>query len=1291
LLPASPMRRGIEAARVLHGSFMRQELFLSLGLLGFALNGCAQEEYPLALYLQQHPSADAQAPPEAGAAQGTCHRASAQPLPQRLATMSAQTSGGNDLVYIQTLDDMFQQNCGSCHGTAVDPPGLGNFQIQSAGDFALKMNATVLKHVMSDGPTPGASSPSTDPSDPMPPLSSPNGGPFSKRSSSDPIKIFADLVETWLADGSPQAFSPTATSGDAGAVEAGTASQSPFLLTSFSGNTMTNLGYCVPDKAMVGTDHARMTQLDAKFAAMAPMPQGAGVTAAQLIGLPEDLADTDLYSFDTALLAQSGVIAFQPNYPLWTDGAGKQRYVRVPVGTSIQFNTETQEFTIPPNTRFYKTFMKQIADTDGSLRWKKIETRLIVSRPDIINPGGSATPQALFGTYQWNSDETDATLVETPLRDGLPFSDTLIQYTTDEQLASAILASKPLLPLEALLEGGAARHYAIPSSDRCVQCHMGSNSASFVLGFRPVQMNRKPPGVSGTMIEPGQEPPGDDELTQLQRLLDYGIITGMDSPDDVLPLEQAEGSRSPRNDYELTAQAYMVGNCSHCHNPRGYPSVQNPVLVPLLNFLPGPNGGVFQFPLERYSPRIGRGPGGGELIPYITPSLMDQPSGEWNSSTQSSFDDDWNINIAQYGTKQFEYILYAPWRSLIFRNVQTPFAYEDNLALFPHMPMNMPGYDQRAQQIMSDWMVSIPALRKHPEIPEYAIAPLPNQIYPEGIAVDDDPQPYAEVTPGSPLYDEAVAAAQERIGILHTGVNPDVPASFTYSVYTHTFDTSDIMDPAVLLDPVCHEVPTPETTNNPIDEVTPDHDEWVNTDLSQAPNPPGTFSVRRPDWPQTLALEQFQAPVASCGEDQTAAVTAQNDVKLAVSLLQNVSLNLNSSDPFYSYATTKVPFGIWEQKPECDFSKQPTAGSIPADQAPLWFGVAKPAPTDPLFMSSPGQSVFQMICINCHGPDGAADGRLAVNLATMTGGNAIVANFRDGIFGPLGSPGLHRQEAFADSQLPMGVGPDWTGASIDTRASRYLAWMALGGTEVQIPLSILTIVGDTRVLGVKRTLPQSAISGNMLSAAKAICAQILQGAGTSGVTTWYWTQGWFKLQTSEDGTTTLDNLALLLPQNGDAEMWMRLCSFNNPPPVRVVQPDWTSTPVGQQVSGDVFYLIDPVAYGTSLGAGNQNAFEASQVAPLNSTNLLPWCVLDDGTPGVAAFLAQAGLPPCPSFAMNISTCGSSCWTSDDIDRWATRGAVNAGLAVFTYVDSLVKTLAAGGSPPPTYDSCEQLP
>src|SRR4029453_16590065 len=125
------------------------------------------------------------------------------------------------------------------------------------------------------------------------------------------------------------------------------------------------------------------------------------------------------------------------------------------------------------------------------------------------------------------------------------------------------------------------QHYAIPGRIRCVQCHLGSPTKDFVLGFFPLQVARRANGTGGTY-----EPTGEDELSQLQRLIDYGVIKGMTSPADVLPLEQSQGVRKPRADGELTAQAYMVGNCAHCHNPRGLPSVTKPELATALNFLP---------------------------------------------------------------------------------------------------------------------------------------------------------------------------------------------------------------------------------------------------------------------------------------------------------------------------------------------------------------------------------------------------------------------------------------------------------------------------------------------------------------------------------------------------------------------------------------------------------------------------------------------------------------------------------------------------------------------------------
>jgi mono/diheme cytochrome c family protein len=1325
----------------------RRTLLLVAFLCCAAIVACAQEEYPPTLWEAQHPSTTASDPAATSRGPATCSQARAQPLPARLAARVSQDAGAatSTTIYVDDLDrQFFEPLCGACHGKQTDL-GSGGFKIASGGDFQTSFDAAVLTHMTSNGPTPGASDPTSDPTDPMPPFA--NGGkPFSQRPANDPVVIFAGLVEQWLAAGRPAAFTVTGDAG--GSVGSSSGSSVGFPLQPPIADSMTNIGNCIPSAGLVGTERTMTTQRDTYFAGLMAQAPGSNVTAQQMIGLPEHLGDTDLVTFDSSVLAQYGVVAYAPAYPLWSDDSGKLRHVRVPLGTSIHFDKATQEFSIPPNTRFYKTFMKRIVDTDGGVRWRKIETRVIVSRPDDPahpNPDGSAS-KALFGTYRWNDDESDAVLVETLLHDNQPFADTVLQYNTDEQLAADVLLGQPKDPSAALFAAKAARHYAIPASFRCVECHQGSPGASFVLGFRPVQIARRPAGEGGVIVEPGMSPPGGDELTQLQRLIDYGVITGVDSVADILPLERSEANRMPRNDYELVAQGYVLGNCSHCHNPRGYPSVQFPVLAPVLSFLPGPTGGLFQFPLEKYSPRIARGPGGSEPIPYITPSLMDMPPPDWDNTAlgeQWPEPDKYALKWSAGGlsaTSPPNYVFFAPWRSLIYRNVDTPFTYSDDLALFPHMPMNTAGFDCRARQILSDWMVSIPSVRKDPEIPEYAIPTTqPGLVY-GGTVLDANAQPYVEVVPGDPRYDDAQRAAQQRLAMLHTGVNPTA-ASGAYSIYQACPDTSDILDPAVENN-ACQSVPGPVVLPGAVELPTPGHAHWVTTDLTV---PAGPWAPRRPDFATYLVNQSFPAAAEQgCYASPSDAQAAQDSSQLAVSLLQHIRVTAPSTsvppleDPtaLLSFATHDIPVALWENKAQChsSLSSAATAGSFAGATRPHWMENVGVDPSAPVYTEWPGAAVFGVICINCHGPHADGTGRLADNLATMTGGEDIVADLRDGLFGPVDAPGSNRAGVFdllppgtnsASLGIPSTAPSNWSDVNVDDRAARYLAWMALGGTQKSIPTSILSIIANTQVFGVPRVLPASGVSANMLSTAKAICASLLENPQWYGGSAFYgidfdWTVGWF--QTKEPGDLHLANFPDLIATNGDAELWMRLCTLNNPPPVHALFsffPPGTSFPFdptptsGSATSGhDMFDSpLNPspgtpyTLYPSDASVGNERGGVDAQ---LDASNLWPWCVTvpppDFGvgqqgtTPADAqdhhdvglAYLQSKGLPICPTLTTS--------WGKDDqgigansieppVQRWATRGAINAGLAVFLYLDGLAKGLT---QTKPTYDHCEQL-
>ncbi len=1256
---------------VRHGS----ALFIFV-LAVIAIASCAQEEYPADLWNAQHPAhaggdLDATAP-----IARACTQARATPLPQRQVAMSASTGSGGTVVLVSDLFDRFNSVCGSCHGPAVDPPGNGGFQIQTPTDFSRMMTAAVLAHVTSNVACPYTPS-ASNPVDPMPPCSSPNGMLYSQRPPTDPVRQFAELVQAWLTAGSPLSFTPQSATAPASSTppDAGAGALS---LTPAIGTDLTNLGNCIPTTPLFATETKKSAALDAMFASLSAAPGG---SAADMIGLPEHLNQTDLFTLDSEDLAQYGVVAYAPGYPLWSDNAGKLRYVRVPRGTSIQFDKTSQTFGIPPNTRFYKTFMKEVVDTDGSFRWRKMETRLIVSRPDVTASDGTVTHNALFGTYRWSDDESDAALVETPLKSGRPFADTVFLYDVDEPMAAAVLKGAPAAPEEALLEAQAARHYAIPSSDRCVQCHMGSQSQSFVLGFIPLQIARRAVGTGGVI-----ESTGPDELTQLQRLIDYGVISGIGSLDDVLPLEKSEGSRVPRNDYELIAQGYVLGNCSHCHNPNGLPTVQNPVLKNVLNFLPSANGGLFQFPLERYSPRIGRGPSGSTPIPYITPSLVDLPRVNPSSGDQAA-----DIFTQGTGPDDAFWLIYAPWRSLIYRNVDNAFAYTDDLALYPHMPMNTPGYDPRAKQILSDWMVSIPAVRKHPEVAEYAYQTDGSSGHNIGSpVVDTTPQPYVELHPGDPGYDGAAAAAQQRLTVLHTGTNPAITlgaGSTTFSRYADTGETGDILDPTVLADPVCSPIPAGDRTLNTYPFA--EHPHWVNTDLSQ---PPGQWAPRQGNWIDVL-VEQHIPPASRGCSSPAGAQAAYADQVIAVGLLQSATL-----DQVRSYVTTPVPFGLWQQQSGCHFDGVPTAGSFTGAQRPHWMDVSN-APADaPVYSESPGAAVFKMICINCHGPKADSNGRLAQNLATMTGGLAEVADFRDGLFGPVGAAETSSNRHSVFGVLPADATPAWTSVTDDDRAARYMAWMALGGTPVQIPIQILEIVAVTHVLDQQRVLEASSLSANMLSQAKALCLGIL-GPG-------YHDSLYSPSFDPRIGHGYLDASVThlndtLIFENGDAELWMRMCTTANPPPVHVLRPDSQGQlRLGVQSIQDSNYnlAIDTYAPGTIVAASSYPAGVAvgngvgGADPTLQDSNVWPWCVDDTAaTSAQSAWITNNGLPTCPASVKSAShACasqqeGAVCFGNDEANQWAVRGAINAGMSVFLYVQSLETTDAA-----PDYNQCTLL-
>jgi mono/diheme cytochrome c family protein len=226
--------------------------------------------------------------------------------------------------------------------------------------------------------------------------------------------------------------------------------------------------------------------------------------------LPRRLADTGLYVAGGTTI-RPDVLPFSPQYPLWSDGAAKRRWIWLPPGTTIDA-AQPDAWDFPRGTKLWKEF------THG----RALETRYIERAAD-----GSWR----FGSYVWNADGTDAVLAPASgLRD-LPTS----RSAGDTR-------------------GSPAAHYTIPSVDDCRACHEGAPVP--VLGFSALQLSpdRDP-------LAPHADP---TRGIDLRALVARGLLRNL--PPGLL-------ANPPRivaaNPAERAALGYLHGNCGNCHNDEG--------------------------------------------------------------------------------------------------------------------------------------------------------------------------------------------------------------------------------------------------------------------------------------------------------------------------------------------------------------------------------------------------------------------------------------------------------------------------------------------------------------------------------------------------------------------------------------------------------------------------------------------------------------------------------------------------------------------------------------------------
>ena len=155
-------------------------------------------------------------------------------------------------------------------------------------------------------------------------------------------------------------------------------------------------------------------------------------TAALAAGLCAHASPLPMHLRDTGL-SDARNLSFSPQYPLWSDGAHKRRWIYLPPGTAIDAS-RPDAWEFPAGTRLWKEFALS----------GPVETRFIERLPD-----GTWR----YATYIWNEEGTDATLAPAEGVAALPNRD----------------------------------GYSIPSESDCRACH--ESAAVPVLGFSALQLS----------------------------------------------------------------------------------------------------------------------------------------------------------------------------------------------------------------------------------------------------------------------------------------------------------------------------------------------------------------------------------------------------------------------------------------------------------------------------------------------------------------------------------------------------------------------------------------------------------------------------------------------------------------------------------------------------------------------------------------------------------------------------------------------------------------------------------
>ena len=290
-----------------------------------------------------------------------------------------------------------------------------------------------------------------------------------------------------------------------------------------------------------GTDAAGEMYLCALEGGIYRLRPRLGDLAAEAAAFPKRLSDTGLFTSVALNKPAPGVLPYELNVPFWSDFAVKDRYVALPRGASVTFESEGQ-WKFPVGTVFVKTFWMH-RDRAAWRDLYRVETRLLVHAPDRWQGY----------TYAYADGEDEAYLV-------------------------ADAGARRKLAIKAEDGDDEEQAYHLPSRADCRACH--TKEAGFVLGLNARQMHRdlayrgatEPQFALWDRLGMFTERLGVEQGTPFP---EWGF-GNLDRSGAAHPHESAADAavsnsapRAPKGELAAQARAWLDVNCAMCHRPQG--------------------------------------------------------------------------------------------------------------------------------------------------------------------------------------------------------------------------------------------------------------------------------------------------------------------------------------------------------------------------------------------------------------------------------------------------------------------------------------------------------------------------------------------------------------------------------------------------------------------------------------------------------------------------------------------------------------------------------------------------